>query len=316
MGDYYALFGVPNPDAGEKAQESADPAPQTVDAGEKAQEPADPAEAETEHGTEAAAEQSGRTEDAAQADPEGRDREKAADVSAQEKNREQAAKRRAREQAIAERSRQEAQREFDRTLREIFASMGLTDPANGNQPIATLEDFRRYQSEKDNAKLRRDLKNGELTPESLQTALLQTPEIRKLLDEAEKTRQEAGKEAFIARRETELAEIRRLNPGVQTLTDIVQMETGPAFIGYVNRGLGYLEAYKLANHDQLVNRARAAGEQAARNETAGKRHLQPVKTASGEAVTVPEEVKRMYRKFTPDISDQEILRHYKETLKK
>lgn len=315
MEDYYALFGVPSPDTGENAQEPAAPATQTADAGEKAQGVAAPAEAAAEHGT-PAERPAGQSAESAQqpATPEGSGKEPSAEASG--KSKEQAARRRAKEQAIAERGRQEAQREFDRTLREVFSSLGLTDPDNGNQPITTLEDFRRYQSAKDNAKLRRDLKNGELTPETLQTALMQSPQIKQLIANAAKAQEDAGKQEFIARRETELAEIRKLNPGVQTLTDIVEMETGPEFIGYVNRGLGYLEAYKLANHDQLVSRARAAGEQAARNAEAGKRHLQPVRAASGEPVTVPEEVKRMYRKFTPEISEQEILRHYKETLKK
>ena len=110
--------------------------------------------------------------------------------------------------------------------------------------------------------------------------------------------------------QTELAEIRKLNPEIRTTDDIVRMETGPEFARLVRTGLRPSEAYKLANFEQLQAGAKNAAEQAARNAAAGKAHMQPTPKSGKPAISVPEDYKRNMRRFNDGITDDKIAKYY------
>lgn len=292
---FWAAFGLEEPkaeaagqtapEAGENVQETAEPATQTTTAGENGQEVAAPAEAEVEQ----------MPENEQEADAPG-------EMSAEERHQQAAARRQRESAAMEEQIRARVQQEQDQQIRELLAGMDLTDPETGEK-VTTLEGYRKIQKAQREAALARELKEGKLTEAGLETALANHPKIKRLIDNAEA----AEKEAFYAERETQLAEIRKLNVNVKTLTDIIQMPTGQEFISYVGKGMSYLDAYRLANFKDITAKARAAGEQAARNGNASKAHMQP-QTGGGNApaTVVTEALRQKYRRFNPGITDAEI----------
>lgn len=293
---YWDLFGVPAPEAGGNEPEAAEPAAQpeetpaeNVDDGANEPEVADPAaEGNGNPGT--------AQEDAQEPEKDGQD---------PETRRRNAAQRRNREKLEAE------QKGRDAAAREIFRQMGLRDPKSG-EPITTMEQFQKYQQAKMQAKAENDLRNGKLSPEVLQSVLMASPEMQQVLKTAKETRENAEVQDFTAKREMQLAEIRKLNPAIKTLDDIIRMDTGATFAEMVRKGCDFVQAYKVANIDSITQQARAAGEQRARNAAMSQAHIKGTPTNQNEALVVPQQVKEMYRKFNPGITDEEIAKDYRK----
>ena len=200
-------------------------------------------------------------------------------------------------------------------MKAVFASMGLRT-ADG-KAVVTQEDFEAYQAEQRSSRVRRDLKNGNLTPEALRQAVLDAPEVKQVLENAQtatrnaqRAQEEAKQVSFQANMQRELAEIRKLNPAIRSTDDILRMETGPEYARLLRSGLSPSEAYKLANFDAIRTRERNAAEQAARNANAGKSHLQGVPNAGKAPLVPPKEYAQQLRRFMPELTDKEIAKYY------
>ena len=312
--NYFELFGVPEPDTGAQAQESAEPAAQTGTEGAQEQEVADPVEAGTDGqaadgDTDAAGESVEETAGDGQADTD-------KTPQSAEERRANAAKRREREQREAEeRGRRAAEEAAAKREKEIFGQMQLKDPYHDNRPVTNAQEFAEYQQALRADRIKKDLKEGNLTQEAIQAALMETPELKQIIAEANAAKQQANMSDFTARREMELAQIRKLNPNIKSLDDIIQMPTGPQFAALVRRGLTFEEAYKTANFDDLIAKGRAAGEQRARNAAMSQSHLQQTAMQGSGAKSVPPEVKRMYRVFNPEMSEEDIAKDYNKRRK-
>lgn len=319
---FWRAFGLTEPSEGGQEQEAAAPAAQTRSEGGQEQEVAAPANTETEQTvterTEATppgesvspdipAEQlRDEAQNAPEADAAAETRKETKALTAQER-REQAAARRERERRdAAEQMRKEI-------AAELLKKLNIRDPANENKPIASYDELEKYTAAQTAARLKREVKNGELTPETLEAVVLQNPKIRAVVETAEQQRlqaQEAEEKArlaaYNANLHRQIGEIRRINPAVNSLDDIIRMDTGADFAKYIRRGMEPVEAYKLANHEAIVSRARAAAEQQARNAAAGKAHLQGTGAAGKPPLEVSEQVRNRYRKFTGGIPDERI----------
>ncbi|MBP3413151.1 MAG: hypothetical protein J6K89_07810 [Oscillospiraceae bacterium] len=312
---WWERSGLTPPEEGGKEQELAEPAENTgTDEGGKEQEPAEPA-VTTEPGTNETNPQpaSESPTGAAQSvvDPK-------SNGQSPEQNRSEAQKRRTLEREMREQQiRDEEAKKHGEAIKKIFASLGLKDTSG--KPIETMEAYEQYQSDQRMQKMRRDLKAGQLTPESLQEALLQIPQVQGVIQRAEdatkaaqKVEQDAKAAQYRANMESELAEIRKLNPQIKTTDDIIRMETGPEYARLIRIGVKPSEAYKIANFDSIRAKDRAAAEQAARNAVAGKAHIQSSPTAAGNPLTVPADYARNMRRYIPGISDAEIAKYYKQ----
>lgn len=104
----------------------------------------------------------------------------------------------------------------------------------------------------------------------------------------------------------QLAEIRAMDPAMTDLNAILSSEAGPKFREYVDRGLGFTEAYKLAAEERLAGIK--SNRQGAR--TGGKDHLTSTSQRGGGDVEVPAETKEMYRLLMPDMTDEQIQKAY------
>lgn len=85
----------------------------------------------------------------------------------------------------------------------------------------------------------------------------------------------------------------------------------------IRQGNSLVNAYKLANFDELINKQSAAAKQAAINQVNGKAHIKP----NGQGADIDtgpmpdEETLRMYRRMNPGKTDEFYIAHYRKSLK-
>ena len=110
----------------------------------------------------------------------------------------------------------------------------------------------------------------------------------------------------------QLAEIRQMDPEMRDLGAILQSEAGPKFRALVEKGLDFIDAYKLAAETRLAkineNRAGAKG--------AGKDHLVGTSQRGAGALDVPADEMAFFKAVNPDATDEEIRKYYNSDRKK
>ena len=199
---------------------------------------------------------------------------------------------------------------------KFFAQAQMKDQHQNGALIDSLEKAEAWAEQDRLAKLQQNLKAGKLTPEDLQTAVEQSPAFKAMQQRqaaAEQAAAQQNSQKFAQDVELELAQIQKLNPEVKSLADIIKMPTGKEFGRYVQQyGMSYLDAYKLANHDQLVEQARTVAAAGARTASAGKDHMTKTTTRGQAPIEVPKDVKETYRMFDPSMSDAEIEKEYRK----
>lgn len=212
--------------------------------------------------------------------------------------------------ATLERLKTEAEARQRAKLDEIVRGMGLIDPKS-KAKIGSYAEYERYKAELDSERRSRDMKRLGFTSEQQYSEWLRSqPEYR-----------EQAKAAAAARRQEAenrvagwMKEIHELDPSINEVADLGKMPNYPRFYQLVKQnGLSFVDAYKLANMDALTQRRTEAARQQMRNAEASKTHLQP-KAGRGGApaaeVTVPQNVRDIYRAMDPDITDTEIKKDY------
>ncbi len=234
----------------------------------------------------------------------------------EQERRENAARRRQAElQAAVE---QAVQAERERARKEtaaLLASAGRKNSLTG-QPITNLEEFNSWKTAFDEAKLQRDLKAGKLTQEGLSQAIAANETVKRMaqgLAQADREKQQAQREAARQRMESELEQIKKLNPKVKTMDDVLKGENGRQFYDLVKRGNSFLDAYKLAHYDALQKAAADAARQQALTNARGKEHLKATDTPRGPgAVSVPPDELTLFRELMPGASDADIQAYYNQ----
>ena len=200
-------------------------------------------------------------------------------------------------------------------LQSFFKRAGMQNNYTG-KPITSMEEFDAWEQANKTAAVQKDLKAGKLTPEALEQLIESSPTMQKareLTEQAEKTAQETRNAQYARQVEQEMEEIRKLDPNVKNLMDIIQSPTGRKFAELVQQhGLSYLDAFKLANMDRLTAQARNVAAAGAQMRTSSKDHLQRTDMRGQGAVEVPEDVMAGYRIMNPNMSDEEIRRDYQK----
>ena len=232
---------------------------------------------------------------------------------------EQARLRREREQkaaidaaVLAERQKNEA------AMKAMFEAAGMVDRYHDNKPITTMEEFDAFQAARQADRLNRELQSGKLTPESFQAAVDNTPAVReaKAIVERVKAEEDAReaerqKAEFDRQVEREFEEIRKINPKISSLDDILGMSTANEFTRLVrDNGMSFLDAFKLANMDDILKAQTAAAAEGAARSQQSKAHLRSINPGGQVSVDVPPDVVANYRMFDPNITLEEIQRDY------
>lgn len=300
--------------------------------GEKVQEPAKPAEQGVEQPAEKPAEEAQVTE--ATEEPEAQavgdpkpdekpEEEAGQQVMPPEQRRENAARRRQEEQRIAiDRAVQEAirqEREKNTAeMQDFFAKAGLKNTVTG-KPITNMEEFRAWNEQFSRAKLERELKEGKLTPEGLETAIGSHPAIRqaqKLAADRQAQEQAQKNDEIKARIDAEVAEIHKLDASINSLEDLLRAPYGQELYAMTQRGYSIKDAHFLLNHERLEQAKLEAARQQAMAGARNKDHLTGTSTPrGGGAISVPSSDLAMFRQFNPGASDAQIQEYYNKYMK-
>lgn len=323
--DAYAALGMEVPG---QQPEAADPAA----AGANEQGPADPDGAEQTTESNAAGEAAKADETGGQSGRQGAenaekdadaDRAPAAGGMSKAERAEQARLRREREtearvQAAVRKAEAELKEKHEAELRRVFERAGMTDRYNGGKQITTIEEFDAWRAQADAERLNRQLKEGNLTAESFRQAVNESQPVREAAELVERLKaqetaqeQERSRQAFEEQVRRELEEIHGIDPGVSSLNDILALPTGAEFTRLVrDRGMSYIEAFKLANMDRMIQARTQAAAQGAAVQQSGKAHLRSVVRTGDVPMDVPRDVVAIYRELNPDMTLDEIRRDY------
>lgn len=307
IAELYQTLGVEMPgEAGGQEQEVAEPA----ETGEQDQEVAEP-DADTD-GEE--------TEPGEENEPETDSKPDKKKLSREERAA-NAARRRQKEIDDAVKAALEKERsENNARWQKFFDQAQMKNRHADNAAIDSLEKAEAWAEQDRIAQLQANLKKGSLTPQDLQTAVEQSPAFRAMqqkLQAGEQAAAQQNQKQFEQSVEVELAQIQKLNPKIKSIADILAMDTGKQWASYVqNNNMSYLDAYRLANMDKLVQqtqRAAEAGDQLRKN---GKSHLQPPSARGQGGVEVPKKIRDLYRMGRPNMTDAEIEADYRKRMGK
>ncbi len=333
---YDALGIAPPDDSGQpaQAQAAANPAGQSVQnetfaaeegsEGGQAQELADPATVNTDHtdGTDGQA-------DAATADPE--EPEDSGDSGANgekqpltaEQRRANAARRREQEersrtQAAVDGALQAEREKTDARLKAFFEQAGMKDTFTGKQ-ITSIEEFDAWQAKFKDQQIEKDLQAGKLSREALEAVVANHPVLKRaeqIVQQGEQAQKAAQQEADRTRMNAQIEQISKIDPMVKEAGDLLKLPEAKALYDYVRRGYALEDAHALATRQRLEGSRIDAARQQAMNNTRGKDHLQSSGNARGAgAISVPPEVKKMYKLMNPSASEAEIQAHFNNYMK-
>lgn len=298
--DYNAVFGLE--DTGAQATESADPSTELDTVGENAQEPADPVEQYEDDTT----------------DENGIDNTEDPEKQSAEENARFAA---ARRKAEAERDAAvtKAQADAQKAIDDMVKSLRITDPYTGKL-LETKAEYDAYNSRQEEQRRERIRKRSGMDEQELNDLVKGSPEYNEALkraDQAEAALSEVRQKEEDRAVEEQLAEISKMNPAIKSIADLAKMPNYSDFYRLVRENkVSLVEAYRLANHDSIVQEAETRGRQAALNANSGKNHLGKTATRGAGAITVPADVAAEYRIFNPNATDAEISAHYNRYMKR
>ncbi len=293
----YAAFGVQK-DAGEKESDDADQIEE--------------AETETEDG---------QTADNASDDEPAEEQEPVAETESEtegdgqsvEERRENAARRRQAEQqaaidAAVQAALEKQRQQYDAERAEFFQQAGVVNPFT-NEPITNMDEFRAWREEQDNRKLQKELQSGKLTKETIDGLIDQHPAVQaaRQAQEQEAARaQKAQEQAFLQNVEEQLKEIRKTDPSIQNVSDLMNRPYSQAFYEAVQRGNNFQDAFYLATRGMQFEDVEEKARQSAINNLTGKNHLKATGIGGRAGANVSPEEREMYRLFNPHVTDQEI----------
>lgn len=201
----------------------------------------------------------------------------------------------------------------EKALSAFFAQAGLKDSFTG-ETITNLDQFNTWNKKFEDAKLRRELKAGNLTPEGLSAAIDAHPVVQqaqRLIEQDTAAKQAREETAAREKLESELRQIHELDESISTLEDLTKAEYWPQLYDMTKRGYSVKDAHFLLNHEKLerakLEAAKAQGMMSAR----GKEHMAPVGAArGGGSVSVPAAELEVFRQMMPNATDAQIQDYY------
>jgi hypothetical protein len=220
---------------------------------------------------------------------------------------EQSAEENAKYANIRRKAEAEAKQAAQRSLDEAIASMGQTNPYTG-KAVTTKAEWDAWKAQEAQEKRKEVAESAGMSETEFDNFVQNLPSVRDYRQAAEKLRQDDQKRMLA----DQITEIGKLDPSIKTVEDLVKRPEYRQIYAKLqnNRDLSVVEAFKLVNYETLTQNAAAASRQAALNAAASKDHMAPTQTRGSGAITVPADVKNMYRLYNPEATDAEIQAHY------
>lgn len=255
-------------------------------------------------------------------DPEEGEKESGAAEQTPEERRENAARRRQQEQqaaidAAVQRALEERDARYQQEQENFFKQAGLVNPFN-KEPITNMEEFQAWRQEQDNQKIQKDLQSGKLTQETLNKLIDRHPAMqaaREAAEQEQRARDQQQEQAFLQDVERQLEEIRKTDPSIKNVSDLMNRPYSQAFYEAVKRGNNFADAYYLATRGQQEQATEEAARQSAVNNLTGKKHLKGTSISGRAGATVTAEEREMFHLFNPKATDEQIQR-YQNRIKK
>lgn len=111
-----------------------------------------------------------------------------------------------------------------------------------------------------------------------------------------------------------VTEINKLDPDIKSIQDIIKLENYDEFYGLVTKGYSLPDAYKVVAFDKIAGKkADNAAQNVIRN-IDSKGHLKTVAGNKTTEVVIPDEILASYKKNMPEMTDDEIRKHYNSFL--
>lgn len=203
----------------------------------------------------------------------------------------------ARRRAEQERRYADMQAEADRRVRDaernavIAATGGKTNPYTGKL-IESVEELNAFNAAFAADNSRQKLQQAGIDPKDLEAIINQHPAVRQAQAADAANRQQMRQRLI----EKDIADIGKIDPSIKSLEDLMDSPAGSDTEKLVKqRGLSYLEAYKLVTFDRVSNARVAAQEKANAEKAGGKSHLDSTAQKTPDVVSVPSETMQMYR---------------------
>lgn len=203
---------------------------------------------------------------------------------------------------------------------KLIESLGMSNPYTG-QPIKTKSELDAYNGMRSGETKRNFMESAGLNEEQYQQMVRSLPEVQEAM-RARADAEASAKEYRIAKAknaiESQIAEITKIDPEIKSIENLLDMENYDDFYALVKKGNSLVDAYKLANYDNLIDKATSAEKQRTLNAAAGKSHLSGAVASSRATGIDPVPVGKLsyYRVMFPDLSDDEIAREYAKIKKK
>lgn len=285
-----------------------------VKRGEKDQEAAAPEETEAE-GQEPEEEAEEPEETAEAPDDAGEEAEEAPEQT-EEQRRENARRRREAEKqqaidAAVKEALEKREQEFAERTDTFFQRAGLVNPYT-KQPITNMDEFNAWATEQENKKLQKELSSGKLTKETLDSLIDKRQAEREAQErevQAQQDREAQEQQQLQAEIDRQLGEIRKLDPSIKELKDLMNRPYSKDFYAAVQRGNNFIDAYYLATRSQQESITAEAARQSAINNVTGKKHLKATGIGGKAGATVTAEERKMFKLFNPDASDEAIQKY-------
>lgn len=203
----------------------------------------------------------------------------------------------ARRRAEQERRYADMQAEADRRVRDaernavIAATGGKTNPYTGKL-IESVDELNAFNAAFAADNSRQKLQQAGIDPKDLEAIINQHPAVRQAQAADAANRQQMRQRLI----EKDIADIGKIDPSIKSLEDLMDSPAGADTEKLVKqRGLSYLEAYKLVTFDRVSNARVAAQEKANAEKAGGKSHLDSTAQKTPDVVSVPSETMQMYR---------------------
>lgn len=307
----YAAFGL-DPNKGEKDPETAEQGAEQNEPEEENVQAAETTEPENESGDADTGDDEPEDGDEGQSEAE----EEESGEQTVEERRANAAKRRQAEQqaaidAAVKKAMEERDEEHRKEMETFFQQAGLVNPFT-KEAITDMEGFNAWRKEQDNRRLQNELQTGKLTKETLNELIDQHPAVQ-AAREAQQRESQAAEQASQAEMEREverqLSEIRKKDPSIKTVADLMNRPYSKEFYAAVQRGNNFLDAFYLATRDQEQAVTAEAARQSAMNNMNGKKHLRATGIGGKAGATVTAEERKMFKLFNPEASDADIQKY-------
>lgn len=217
-------------------------------------------------------------------------------------------------------ARRRAEAEFNQKQQALDAEFarrfeGYENPIT-HQPIKTQKDY--FEALDAQEKLRRDeeLQSKGIDPKMFEDMVNRQVNNNPIVQQAQEVLNQAHKAQLANEVAEGIRQISTFDPNIKSIDDIFNLPNAQQIIDYT-KNMSLVDAYKLANFDNLMAGKVAGAKQAALNNINGTAHLNQtdnIAPADNGEVEIPQSELAQWKRAFPNASHAELRKKYNSTL--